>query len=151
MNYGYGDLGNRQEPVYNSRGEQVGLVVLDGSQWRGCSVDGRRHWEGGSRREVEQAILTWDRQGLGGQARRPVVVTSSPQPDVNLDQVVSAVAMGAALVGGLVALLGANEQPRPATGEAEALRQQNALLQQQNAMLRQALGQLGPKDIVKRK
>jgi hypothetical protein len=70
---------------------------------------------------------------------------------VNLDQVVSAVAMGAALVGGLVALLGANEQPRPATGEAEALRQQNALLQQQNAMLRQALGQLGPKDIVKRK
>ena len=42
MSAWHGDWANRQEPVYNRRGEVVGCVAADGANWVAVSLDGRQ-------------------------------------------------------------------------------------------------------------
>jgi lipopolysaccharide export LptBFGC system permease protein LptF len=81
-------------------------------------------------------------------ARRPQ--QAPQQAEVSFDQVVGAVAAGAALLAGLGALFGDQGQPR-ANDAADELRRQNDELRRQNDLLRQALGGLGNQGITKRR
>ncbi len=150
MSAWHGDWANRQEPVYNSRGEVVGCVAADGGQWQAVSLDGRQQVACGTRRQAEQTVLGWAR-GLTAVPRRPVAPSGPPEATVSLEQITGAMVAGAALVGALGAFFGGQETQGRANDQAEELRRQNEALRAQNELLKAALGRLGPAPLAKRK
>lgn len=142
------DWGLSQEPVYGQDGTVVGAVVYD--EWRGCwrgiSLDGNRQTvDQPSRPAAERVVRSWMPRG-----GMPANQVATQQPDLGLDQVVGAVLGGAALLGGLAALLGADQPSARGDGQVDELRRQNDELRRQNDLLRQALGGLGPQNITRR-
>lgn len=146
------DWGLSQEPVYGQDGTVVGAVVYD--EWRGCwrgiSLDGGRQTvDQPSRAAAERVVRSW--MPRGGMPAGQVAARGGQVAELGLDQVVGAVVAGAALFGGLAALLGADQQPARGDDQVAELRRQNDELRRQNDMLRQALGGLGQQGITKRR
>jgi hypothetical protein len=151
MSIWHGDWANRQEPVYGRDGEVVGCVAANGPHWVATDLDGRQVTTWSTRRQAEQEVLRVARANQVQQhhpARHQLAPRSAPQADVSLDQVAGAMAAGAALLGALGAFIG-GQQGQP--GQADELRRQNDELRQQNELLRQALNQVGPKGLARRK
>jgi hypothetical protein len=149
MSTWHGDWANRQEPVYNAAGAVVGVVAENGPHWVAASQDGRQVTTWSTRRQAEQEVLRVAR-AKQVQQHHPLAPSAALGADVGLDQVAQTLAAGAALLGVLGAFMGGQEQPR-GFDQADELRKQNEELRRQNDMLRQALGQAGPKGIVRRK
>lgn len=154
MSTWHGDWANRQEPVYNAAGAVVGVVAENGPNWMAADVDGRWSSTWATRRQAEQEVRRVAR-AMQVQQHHPAAARPAPmaaqQADVSLEQMTGAVLAGAALLGGLAALLGGQEQPARASDQADELRRQNDELRRQNELLRQALNQVGPKGLARRK
>lgn len=149
MSTWHGDPANRQQEVYNSRGQVVGGIAFDGGNWLAVSLDGRRQETCRTRREAEQTVLGWDR-GIASMQRRPAAPSAPQAATVSLEQVTGALVAGAALMGAIGAFLGQQEQPR-GNDQADELRRQNEALREQNELLKAALGRLGPAPLARRK
>lgn len=146
MSKWHGDWGRAQEPVYGQQGDVVGSVVYDPYRkcWRGVDVRGR----GG---EGEHATRGQAERAVRGQAAlvRQQGPAPRPQASVELGDLAEALKAGAALVGGLAALLD-GQGPR-GDAQAEELRRQNDELRRQNDLLRETLGRLGPQGLARRR